>query len=72
MFNRPEYSAVHTGNMTNEKGATADHIIATPIWVLVVRVFQFLLALIILGLSGALIHQAYLDENGLALAIVRD
>jgi hypothetical protein len=70
MFNRPEYSVVNTGNMTNEKGAAPDHIIATPIWVLVVRVFQFLLALIILGLSGTLIHQAYLDENGLALAIV--
>lgn len=74
MFNGPDYSAVHTDNMnqnhTVEKGDGPAHIIVTPIWVLVIRVFQFLLALIILGLSANLIHQAYLDEFGLALAIV--
>lgn len=59
-------ASIHT-----EKGVAPDHIIKTPIWMLVIRVFQFLLALIIVGLAGTLIHQAYLDEEGLALAIVR-
>lgn len=54
-----------------EKGSVPDHVVATPIWMLAIRVAQFLLALIIVGLSGALMHDAYLDEEGLALAIVR-
>lgn len=48
----------------------AGHVLKTPIWILVVRGFQFLFSLIIVGLVGTLIHDAYLDEEGLALAMV--
>jgi hypothetical protein len=54
-----------------EKGHAPEHVVATPIWMLAIRVAQFLVALIIVGLAGALMHDAYLDEEGLALAIVR-
>lgn len=56
----------------NEKGAGADHIIVTPMWMLIVRFFQFLLSIIILGLAGWTIHGAYIETLGLAIAIVRD
>ncbi|RFU73627.1 g- coupled receptor [Trichoderma arundinaceum] len=46
-----------------------DHVLATPLWVFIVRIFQVLLALIILALAARLMHDAYLDEEGLALAI---
>jgi hypothetical protein len=52
-----------------EKGHAPEHVVATPIWMLAIRVAQFLVALIIVGLAGALMHDAYLDEEGLALAI---
>ncbi|KAK5992434.1 hypothetical protein PT974_05838 [Cladobotryum mycophilum] len=46
-----------------------DHILASPTWLLIVRILQSLLSLIILALAAALMHDAYLDEEGLALAI---
>ncbi|PTB68721.1 G-protein coupled receptor protein, partial [Trichoderma citrinoviride] len=46
-----------------------DHILVTPIWVFVVRIFQILISLVILALAARLMHDAYLDEEGLALAI---
>ena len=48
----------------------AVHVLKTPVWMLVVRGFQFLLTLVIAGLAGRLMHDAYLDEEGLALAMV--
>jgi hypothetical protein len=49
-----------------EKG----HVLVTPLWVFVVRIFQILVSLAILGLAADLAHDAYLDEEGLALAVV--
>lgn len=46
------------------------HVLQTPLWITIIRGLQFLLALIILALAGRLIHDAYLDEEGLALAVV--
>ncbi|KAI8157839.1 hypothetical protein K4K49_001948 [Colletotrichum sp. SAR 10_70] len=46
-------------------------IITTPVWLTVIRGFQFFFAIIILGLAAAIIHWVYMDELGLAVAIVR-
>lgn len=54
----------------NEKTSGSDNILHTPVWVMVIRGFQLFLSLVILGLAGRLMHDAYLDEEGLALAIV--
>ncbi|KAG9254844.1 G-protein coupled receptor protein [Emericellopsis atlantica] len=51
-----------------EDGAHA-HVLKTPLWMLVIRGFQILISLIIVALAGRLMHDAYLDEEGLALAI---
>ncbi|KAL7949629.1 G-protein coupled receptor protein [Trichoderma barbatum] len=45
------------------------HVLVTPLWVFVCRIFQVLISLIILALAARLMHDAYLDEEGLALAI---
>lgn len=45
--------------------------IMTPAWMVAIRGVQFFLAIIILGLSAAIIHWVYMDELGLAVAIVR-
>ncbi|KAL6863865.1 G-protein coupled receptor protein [Trichoderma novae-zelandiae] len=45
------------------------HVLVTPIWVFVVRIFQILISLVILALAARLMHDAYLDEEGLALAV---
>jgi hypothetical protein len=58
-------------NTPAEKSYSDDHVLKTPIWITVIRGFQFLVSLIIVGLAGRLMHDAYLDEQGLALAIVR-
>jgi len=50
-------------------GHGAGHVLKTPLWMTVIRGFQILITLIIVGLAGTLIHQAYLDEEGLALAV---
>ncbi|WYZ44631.1 hypothetical protein EsH8_VII_001067 [Colletotrichum jinshuiense] len=44
-------------------------IITTPKWMIAIRGVQFFLAIVILGLSGAIIHWVYMDELGLSLAI---
>lgn len=49
-----------------------DHVLVSPLWVFICRIFQVLIALIILALAADLAHDAYLDEEGLALAIVSD
>lgn len=46
------------------------HVLVTPTWVFVARIFQILVSLAILGLAADLAHDAYLDEEGLALAVV--
>ncbi|KAL6702061.1 hypothetical protein J3F84DRAFT_23291 [Trichoderma pleuroticola] len=45
------------------------HVLESPLWVFICRVFQILISLIILALAARLMHDAYLDEEGLALAI---
>jgi hypothetical protein len=51
-----------------EKGPGPDHILASPLWVLILRGAQFVVSIIVLGLAGRLISDAYLDEWGLAVA----
>lgn len=48
----------------------SEHVLKTPIWITVIRGFQFLISLIIVGLAGRMMHDAYMDEHGLALATV--
>jgi hypothetical protein len=45
-------------------------VIQTPIWVLVIRIFQIILAIICLGASGYWIHGYYMDSLGFAIACV--
>ncbi|CAM1504583.1 Fc.00g021740.m01.CDS01 [Cosmosporella sp. VM-42] len=52
----------------HEKPA-GDHVLKTPIWMVVIRGFQVFISLIILALCGRLMHDAYLDEEGFSLAI---
>ena len=53
----------------HEKPA-GDHVLQTPIWLVVIRGFQVFLSLIILALCGRLMHDAYLEEEGFSLAVV--
>ncbi|KAL2675623.1 hypothetical protein Neosp_011813 [[Neocosmospora] mangrovei] len=46
-----------------------DHVLQTPLWIMIIRGFQFLISLIIVGLCGRMIHDAYLDEEGFSLAV---
>lgn len=46
------------------------HVLVTPLWVFVTRIFQIIISIIILGMAADLAHDAYLDEEGLALAVV--
>ncbi|KAK8050018.1 hypothetical protein PG994_011748 [Apiospora phragmitis] len=43
-------------------------IIPTPVWVLVVRIFQIVLSIIALGMAGWWIHGLYLNELGFVIA----
>ncbi|KAK8113708.1 hypothetical protein PG999_005777 [Apiospora kogelbergensis] len=45
-------------------------IIPTPVWVLVVRIFQIVLSVIAIGLAGWWIHGLYLNELGFVIACV--
>ncbi|KAK0391717.1 hypothetical protein NLU13_1216 [Sarocladium strictum] len=56
-------------NAPLEKTISDDHVLKTPIWITVIRGFQLFISLVIVGLAGRLMHDAYLDEHGLALAI---
>ncbi|KAJ0382997.1 hypothetical protein COL922a_011383 [Colletotrichum nupharicola] len=49
--------------------STLDPIVTTPVWLTVIRGFQFFFSIIILGLAAAIIHWVYMDELGLAVAI---
>ncbi|KPM42983.1 hypothetical protein AK830_g3573 [Neonectria ditissima] len=51
-----------------EKSA-GDHVLKTPLWVVVVRGFQILISVIILGLCADLMHDAYIAEEGFSLAV---
>ncbi|GAB0132805.1 hypothetical protein EsDP_00001231 [Epichloe bromicola] len=51
-----------------EKHSTSSHVLRTPIWITIIRGFQFFLSLVVLGLAGRLMHDLYLDEFGLAVA----
>ncbi|KAM5375374.1 hypothetical protein ACJZ2D_005935 [Fusarium nematophilum] len=46
-----------------------DHVLETPLYITIIRGFQVLVSLIILALCARLMHDAYLDEEGLSLAI---
>lgn len=46
------------------------HVLKTPLWMTVIRGLIVLISLVILGMAGHLIHGAYLDEFGLAVATV--
>lgn len=54
---------------THEK-VESNHVLQTPLWIVIIRGFQFLISLIIVGLCGRLMHDATLDEEALSLAIV--
>jgi hypothetical protein len=47
-------------------------IIATPTWVLVVRVFQLIFSIIVIGASGWLLHGYYFPTLGFAVLCVRN
>ncbi|KAF5263981.1 hypothetical protein FOXYS1_5253, partial [Fusarium oxysporum] len=53
---------------TQEK-VEGNHVLQTPLWIVIIRGFQFLISLIIVGLCGRLMHDATLDEEALSLAI---
>ncbi|PTD04950.1 hypothetical protein FCULG_00000240 [Fusarium culmorum] len=55
--------------MTQQPQAETDHILQTPLWIVIIRGFQFLFSLIIVGLCGWMIHDAGLPENSLCIAI---
>jgi hypothetical protein len=46
------------------------HVDHKPLWVTIVRGFQFLFAIIILGLAGYIIHGKYFNEMGFAIVCV--
>ncbi len=48
----------------------SEHVLSTPVWVFAVRLAQVLVSLIVLGLSADIAHDLYLDELGLAIAVV--
>lgn len=56
--------------MTQQPQAKTEHILQTPLWIVIIRGFQFLFSLIIVGLCGWMIHDAGLPENSLCIAIV--
>ncbi|KAF5234135.1 hypothetical protein FAUST_7786 [Fusarium austroamericanum] len=55
--------------MTQQPQAETEHILQTPLWIVIIRGFQFLFSLIIVGLCGWMIHDAGLPENSLCIAI---
>jgi hypothetical protein len=49
---------------------SGDHILVSPLWLLIVRGAQFAFSLICLALSGNIMGIFYLDEFGLNVAVV--
>ncbi|KAF2825044.1 hypothetical protein CC86DRAFT_371497 [Ophiobolus disseminans] len=66
-MNQPQHLTSTTPVATST--TTPGHVVASPTWLFVVRIFQSILSFIILVLAADLIHDAYIDELGLALAI---
>lgn len=54
----------------HQEKPAGDHVLKTPVWVMVIRGFQILVSIIILGLCASLMHDAYLAEEGFSLAVV--
>ncbi|KAM0197822.1 hypothetical protein ACHAPQ_006073 [Fusarium lateritium] len=52
----------------HEKPA-GDHVLKTPLWIIIIRGFQFLISLVVLGLCARLMHDATLDEEAFSLAV---
>ncbi|KAM0338000.1 hypothetical protein ACHAPU_011463 [Fusarium lateritium] len=50
--------------------ANANHVLQTPLWIMIIRGLQFLLSLVILGLCARLMHDATLSSEAFSLAIV--
>ncbi|KAK7393914.1 hypothetical protein QQX98_013300 [Neonectria punicea] len=53
----------------HQEKPAGDHVLQTPVWVMVIRGFQILISIIILGLCASLMHDAYIAEEGFSLAI---
>ncbi|KAF4445673.1 hypothetical protein F53441_10622 [Fusarium austroafricanum] len=51
-----------------EKGQ-GSHVLQTPVWIIIIRGFQFLFSLIIVGLCARLMHDATLPEEAFSLAV---
>jgi len=52
-------------------GVKSDKVIlATPTWIAAIRALQILFSVVILGLCAWIIHGAYLDCEGFAIAVV--
>ncbi len=56
--------------MTVQTYEGSGHVLKTPLWMTAIRGLIVLLSIVILGMAGSLIHGAYLDEFGLAVATV--
>lgn len=54
---------------TQEKHSDS-HVLESPAWLLGIRFAQILLSLICFGLGAGVVHDAYLDELGLNVAMV--
>jgi hypothetical protein len=57
-------------NQQQQPHAEAEHVLQTPLWIVIIRGLQVLVSLIIVGLCGWMIHDAGLPENSLSIAIV--
>ena len=69
-----DFTSTNSNNMTTvtvTEKPSGDHILVSPLWLLIVRGFQFVISLLCLALSGNLLGVFYLDEFGLNVAIVR-
>ena len=56
--------------MDSTRTENESRVARTPLWVVVVRGLQLILAVIILGLSAYFIHGIYFDELGFAIVCV--
>ncbi|KAL6912720.1 hypothetical protein FSST1_010480 [Fusarium sambucinum] len=55
--------------MTQQQPVEGDHVLQTPLWIVIIRGFQFFVSVFIVGLCGWMIHDAGLPENSLCIAI---
>ncbi|KAF5013936.1 hypothetical protein FDECE_65 [Fusarium decemcellulare] len=47
----------------------ANHVLRTPFWVMILRGLQFFISLVIVGICGRMMHDAYMEEHGFNIAI---